>query len=204
MLRRDHACTPLYARGRRPIAVVPVACFAAALLLAGCGAPDAPPPETPSEAPSAPADMTPYVMPAVTVVTPEELLAVFEEHRGKTVVANFWATWCPPCVEEMPDFVAFHREIADAGEVVLVSVSADMLDEVESALKPFMTKLRIPFPVHVIDAANPDDLIEELGIGKTQWDGTLPATFVFDPAGALQKHWFGIVKLDDLRAAVRP
>lgn len=66
------------------------------------------------------------------------------ELRGKVVVLNFWATWCPPCVDEMPSLEALHREIADEGGMVLgVSV-----DEDAQAFEEFLQRFQITFPNH--------------------------------------------------------
>ena len=64
--------------------------------------------------------------------------------RGKVVVLNFWATWCPPCVEEMPSLNRLHAQLAPLGGMVLgVSVDKD-----EEAYKKFLQDHQIRFPNH--------------------------------------------------------
>lgn len=140
-----------------------------------------------------------YVLPAVTAVNVEKLKAAVDAARGKVLVMNFWATWCPPCVKEMPEFAEFHRKYS-AKNVALLSVSADGHDHVEKVVKPFMTSRKIPFPVHVIDAM-PDAVSAAL---KLDWEGGLPATFVFDAKGKLVKAWFEELTLNDLATVVDP
>lgn len=65
--------------------------------------------------------------------------------RGKVVVLNFWATWCPPCVEEMPSLIALHQRIADRGGMVL-GVS---LDDDEAAYERFLTEHGVVFPTYL-------------------------------------------------------
>jgi peroxiredoxin len=66
-----------------------------------------------------------------------------KNYRGQIVVLNFWATWCPPCVEETPSLVQFAEKMREHGVVVL-SVS---VDENQSALEDFIQKYHIPYPV---------------------------------------------------------
>jgi peroxiredoxin len=99
--------------------------------------------------------------------------------RGKVVVVNFWATWCPPCVEEMPSLEKLHRALGPEGLVVLgVSV-----DEDEAALRAFAQKVGVTFPT----------LRDPGGRGPTAAYRTTgyPETFVVDPQGVLLDKYIG-------------
>ena len=139
----------------------------------------------------------------VTVVSPSELAEVVNEHADKAVVLKFWATWCVPCVEEMPKVIEFYNEHVDSDTVALVSVSADMPGTVEDTVIPFLEDRAVPFPVWVIDADGPDDIVNELGIAESNWGGTLPATFLLDPSGNLHKHWSGTMPEGALEEALQ-
>ncbi len=70
--------------------------------------------------------------------------ATLRDLRGKVVVLNFWATWCPPCVEEMPSLVRLHQRIAAQGGLVLgVSVDDDA-----AAYDKFLRDLQVSFPTY--------------------------------------------------------
>src|SRR5437879_8205101 len=70
---------------------------------------------------------------------------------GKLLVLNFWATWCPPCIEELPSLNQFQRRFADAGVVVLgISVDKD-----EKLYRDFLAKARVSF----LTARDPDNKI---------------------------------------------
>src|SRR5579862_6421773 len=71
--------------------------------------------------------------PNFTVQDSDRKLTLSDYH-GKTVVLNFWATWCPPCVEEMPSLIQMQQRMKDKGVVVL----AVSLDEDESAYHKFL------------------------------------------------------------------
>ncbi|AMV26166.1 Thiol-disulfide oxidoreductase ResA [Gemmata sp. SH-PL17] len=62
---------------------------------------------------------------AVTETDHDGLYGVLKQQKGKVVLMDFWATWCPPCVKTFPEFVTLHRKYADQG-LVCVSVSMDV------------------------------------------------------------------------------
>jgi len=89
---------------------------------------------------------------------------------GKLLVLNFWATWCPPCIEELPSLNAFQRQFANSG-VVVVAISAD---KDEKAYRDFLARARVSF----ITARDPDNKINaEYGTLK------FPETYIIDARG---------------------
>jgi peroxiredoxin len=99
--------------------------------------------------------------------------------RGKVVVLNFWATWCAPCVAEMPSLERLHRALKSE-KVAVVSVSVD--DE-EAVLSAFVRERGLTFPV-LRDPGGP--------VMKQVWRTTgVPETFVIDAAGVLLEHHVG-------------
>ncbi|MFL6302301.1 MAG: TlpA disulfide reductase family protein [Candidatus Sulfotelmatobacter sp.] len=91
--------------------------------------------------------------------------------RGKVVLVNFWATWCPPCRKEMPDLQALYDKYKDQGFVV-VSIS----DEQAAKVQPFITERKITYPVLLDPARKVNDLFQVEGI---------PKSFVYDREGKL-------------------
>jgi cytochrome c biogenesis protein CcmG/thiol:disulfide interchange protein DsbE len=89
---------------------------------------------------------------------------------GKLLVLNFWATWCPPCIEELPSLNAFQQQFAGRGVVVLgISVDKD-----EKAYRDFLTRARVSFTT----ARDPDAKINsEYGTFK------FPETYIIDTKG---------------------
>jgi len=89
---------------------------------------------------------------------------------GKLLVLNFWATWCPPCIEELPSLIAFQERFAKSGVVVLgLSVDKD-----EKAYKDFVTRARLSF----LTARDPENKINaEYGTFK------FPETYIIDGRG---------------------
>lgn len=170
--------------------------LAATLLLTACSRAPEPPPPAPPPA---------FMMPPVTLASPKELRSVIDAERGHVVVMNFWATWCPPCVKEMPELAKFWREFDGKG-LRFISVSADHHSLKDSTVVPFVRSYEIPFPVRVMYVDNPDALLTELPLvwEDRPWDGALPATFIFDHDGKLVWSTVGEVDRDLLAEKVAP
>ena len=94
-----------------------------------------------------------------------------KELRGKVVVLNFWATWCPPCRKEMPDLETLYQQFKDQGLVVLA-----ISDEDAAKVKPFVAQQRVTYPILL----DPGRMVNEL----FQIEG-IPKTFVYDRKGKL-------------------
>ena len=109
--------------------------------------------------------------------------------NGKVVVVNFWATWCVPCISEIPSFNKLHQDLASKGVVVL-GVSMD--EEGAGRVQPFLKKHSIGYPVALGSAALTDQYhLDEL-----------PVTVVFDRSGKQVKRFEGLTSEADLQAAV--
>ena len=100
--------------------------------------------------------------------------------RGKTVVLNFWATWCPPCVQEMPSLVQMQKKLADRGIAVMaVSVDAD-----ESAYRKFIADHK----VELLTVRDPAQKSSNLyGTFK------FPETYIIDRSGIVRRKFIGAV-----------
>jgi thiol:disulfide interchange protein DsbD len=110
---------------------------------------------------------------------------------GKVVVMNFWATWCVPCIQEIPGFNKLHRELGPKGVVVL-GVSMD--EEGAARVEPFLKKHPMDYAVALGNEA----------VGKQfQASDNLPVTVVFDRTGKQVKRFEGFTREDEIAAAVQ-
>lgn len=135
----------------------------------------------------------------IQVVTAEELAAKVAATKGRPAVINFWATWCPPCIKEMPEFVRFVGEFP-GDDVQFVSVSVDHPDTIDRRVRPYVEKEALPFPVWVFSGM-PDDVGKHLPF---ELHGAVPVTVVLDADGQVVRRWEEEITYADLDAAVRP
>jgi len=111
-----------------------------------------------------------------------------ESYRGKIVVLNFWATWCGPCMEEMPMLVKSQERYGARG-LVVIGVSLDG-DSARPEVEKFAKKKKVNFPVWV--GGTTEDL-ERFGLGEA-----LPATAFFDGDGRIVGRVLGMLRKRDL------
>jgi thiol-disulfide isomerase/thioredoxin len=129
-------------------------------------------------------------------VTPASLEAVWKEIKrpgAEVVVVNIWATWCEPCKEEMPDILRAHRENKARG-VRLVLISADP-QAARPAVARYLGSLGVDFP-SFLKVGDDMKFIDGL---SPKWDGTLPATLLFDRQGKALHTWSGSITYATLK-----
>ena len=134
------------------------------------------------------------VMPEPTLVDLQGGSHTLAEWRGKVLVVNFWATWCPPCREEMPEFDDLQKELGDKG-LQFVGVAIDD----PAVVRDFLAKHPVIYPVLVGDGSVPawaDSLGNELS--------ALPFSVVFDREGQKVYAHTGVFRRQELLEKVNP
>lgn len=112
----------------------------------------------------------------------------FSQWQGKTLVINFWATWCPPCREEMPSFSRLQTKYAAKG-VQFVGIALDTADNVAT----FSKQYPVSYPLLIADSEG-TDLTRQLGNAQM----ALPYTVVLGAGGAVQLARLGRVSEQEL------
>ncbi|MFP6806588.1 MAG: TlpA disulfide reductase family protein [Pseudomonadales bacterium] len=101
-----------------------------------------------------------------------------EDLKGKWLILNYWATWCGPCIKEIPELNKLAEEHADTLQVFGVNFDQPDGEQIQEQV----ARMKIEFPVYLIDPA------AALGITRPE---VLPTTFVFDPQGKLHSTLVG-------------
>ena len=124
--------------------------------------------------------------PSLNVKTLDGARFDLAQQSGKWVIVNYWATWCSPCLKELPDisaFVAGHRD-------KVAAIGLDYEDAEPTDIEKFLKKHALSYPVSIVDVDNPP---KDFGTPRG-----LPNTFVIAPDGHLAKTFLGPLKAKDL------
>lgn len=111
------------------------------------------------------------------------------QYKGKWVLVNYWATWCPPCLEEIPDLIALHEN--KKNKLVVLGVALDWKSKKQ--VLQFADGLFVSYPIILGDR----DIIRPIGPA----DG-LPTTYLFNPEGKLVAHQAGAITRADVESFI--
>ena len=111
---------------------------------------------------------------SIEVVDFDSFYSKIDLSSDDTYVINFWATWCSPCVKELPYFEIVNREFSEKNVKVLL-VSLDFPSQIESKLKPYLKKNKIKSNVILLDDSKMNKWVPRV---SEKWDGGIPATLI--------------------------
>lgn len=109
------------------------------------------------------------------VVNFEEFEPYLSSASDTTYIINFWATWCKPCVEELPYFESLTRDFSEKRVKVLL-VSMDFENQIEKRVVPFIEEEKIQSEVVVLVEPNANAWIDKV---DPRWSGAIPATIIY-------------------------
>jgi thiol-disulfide isomerase/thioredoxin len=128
------------------------------------------------------------VTPEISLTALDGRVWSLEDRRGKVLVVNYWATWCPPCRAETPSLVNLATDLSPRGlEVVGIS-----LDESPEVIPPFVEAFKVPYPI----------LVPPRGSPLTAEIHSIPTTLLIDKQGRVAKRYEGAVSESALRKDV--
>ncbi|MCW3072770.1 MAG: hypothetical protein JWO44_2660 [Bacteroidetes bacterium] len=114
----------------------------------------------------------------VSVIRITDLEKRINNGSDTTYIVNFWATWCAPCVKELPDFDSISK-VYGSEKVKMLLVSMDFREDLESKVIPFCKKKQLHSEVFVLDELNGNYFIPKV---SDKWTGAIPATLILNNA----------------------
>jgi thiol-disulfide isomerase/thioredoxin len=118
----------------------------------------------------------PAVAQRVAVVKFPELQKRLSRPNDTTYVVNFWATWCAPCVKELPNFEQLNAAYAGKKVKVLL-VSMDYASQVDKKVRPFVARQKLKSEVLLLNESDPNSWLEKV---DTKWSGAIPFTLILN------------------------
>ncbi|PRY04621.1 AhpC/TSA family protein [Pontibacter ummariensis] len=112
----------------------------------------------------------------VEVIKFDQLQQLRQQPHDTLYVVNFWATWCKPCIKELPYFEAANVLYKDQ-PVKVILVSMDAAEDLETRVKPFVQKRGLKADLLLLDEVDGNSWIDKL---EPKWSGAIPATLVFN------------------------
>ena len=120
--------------------------------------------------------------------------------KGKTVLLDFWATWCPPCRQEVPGFVELYESYKDKG-LVVVGIALEQNND-PAALKQWLVKNKVSYPVAIDAEHQVTRLYGE--VPGTEGIQGIPTTLLIDREGAVRQVWVGGHPKETFEKAILP
>lgn len=116
----------------------------------------------------------------------------------RPLLVNFWATWCDPCREEFPDLVKIDSDYRPKG-LDFIAISLDDLADLKTEVPKFLRQMNAKMPNYLLSVPDPDPVIRAV---DAQWEGSMPATFLYNNKGEVVFKKFGRVETNKLREEI--
>jgi thiol-disulfide isomerase/thioredoxin len=133
-----------------------------------------------------------FPAPELTLTDSQGVSRSLADYRGQVVLVNLWATWCPPCKEEMPTLQAFYDKYRESGFIIVAINDGDPKADVLQ----FVEDYELTFPVWL----DPTYIATEQAFNTLN----LPTSFVIDRSGTIQLTWVGGIDAETLETYVTP
>jgi thiol-disulfide isomerase/thioredoxin len=138
---------------------------------------------------------------SVRIISVRELRAAMKQHRGRVLVLHLWATWCEPCLRELPLVGALAREApADGVDVLSVSLDDSTARAAEEVARVLEERGSTAMSRNIVRMDDPDALVASI---DPRWRGDIPAFFAYDRRGRLRHAQVGEMTRDGFHDLVK-
>lgn len=131
-------------------------------------------------------------------IGPEDLQSILEDEQGNIVILNLWATWCAPCLVEIPDLQEVEADLKDSN-VSLIGLSVDEPSFSTDHIAKLRDKRFPSFRTYARAQGDADDLVSVI---DPAWNEVVPTTYVLDRSGDVHARIQGKKSFEEFRAAV--
>ena len=128
-----------------------------------------------------------------------QLFSKFKQQDNRLYVVNYWATWCKPCIEELPEFMSVNEEMKGNDNFEMILVSLDKADEINTEVKPFIENNNITTDVYLL--SDNKRMTQWIPLVNEYWSGAIPAT-AFYKNGEQVAFKEGQLSKDELKAII--
>jgi peroxiredoxin len=132
-----------------------------------------------------------YPAPSLSLTDLDGVSRSLSDYQGQVVLVNLWATWCPPCREEMPTLESFYQAHREQGFVIIGLNDGDVAIDV----RDFVTSYGLTFPIWLDPTYISESVFNTMN---------LPSSFVIDRRGQVRLQWVGMIDRDKLEEYVVP
>jgi thiol-disulfide isomerase/thioredoxin len=122
------------------------------------------------------------------------------EYKGYPMVINFWATWCKPCVEELPDLEKLNEKYSSQ-KVKVILVNLDFNSKLKTVVEPFVVKKNLKSEIWHLTDTDPNTWINRI---DSSWSGAIPTTVIYDSSHQIVKLHEGPISFSELEQIIQP
>jgi thiol-disulfide isomerase/thioredoxin len=134
----------------------------------------------------------------VAPIDTDALKTLITQQRQLPLLVNFWATYCDPCRDEFPDLVKIDKDYRPRA-MEFITISLDDVAEIKTSVPKFLDSMKATMPAYLLNVSDPEPAID---LVDPRWQGSLPATFLYNEKGEMVYKHFGRIKAEELRAEI--
>lgn len=139
------------------------------------------------------------VMPSSDLLETADFRQLLVQQKGKIVLVNLWATWCKPCVYELPALEKLHQKYQDQN-VKVIALSIEGKTKADTLVRPFWKEMNLTMDNYIISDTNPSPLINTF---DKMWLGVVPTSYIFNQEGEKVETITGTLSYEDFEQKIQ-